>query len=396
MATCVGHGTVRAAVMGFEDRESSTKELEEMKHLVEESMLEGAFGISAGLVYVPGCYANVHELIEVSSVVAKCGGIFVVHLRNEGKNLVDALKEAITVGREAEIPVYISHHKVVGKEDWGKVNETLRIIDEERKRGLDITCDQYPYTAGSTMLSALIPPWGHRGGVEKLLERLKDEETRKKLREDMIRGLPDWIGHSKVAGWENILITYCKKNKSIEGKTIAEIAEHEGKDPFNTTFDLLIEEEASPSMVIFHMSEIDVTTVMKHPSVMISTDGLLSGKPHPRVYGTYPRILGRYVREERKLRLEEAVRKMTSLPAQRLGIWDRGLLREGMFADITIFDPEKIIDESTYEEPRRYPRGTLYILVNGEIALEKGQRKKILSGKVLRKHKIRNEDAQIS
>lgn len=386
VATYVGHGTIRVAIMGYEDRKPSKRELDEMKHLTERSMLDGAFGLSSGLIYAPSCYADACELIELNRVVAKYSGIYVTHLRGEGETLLEALKEAIYVVREAGIPLHVSHHKVVGRKNWGRVDETLRMIDEERERGLDITCDQYPYTAGSTMLSALIPPWGHQGGVERLIERLKDEETRKKLREDMISGLPDWTGSYRAAGWKNILVTYCKKNKDIEGKSIIEIAESKDKDPFDTVFDIIIEEKAASSMVLFYISERDMFKVMRHPAVMVATDGLLSGKPHPRAYGTYAKILGRYVREEKKLPLEEAIRKMTSFPAERLGLWNRGLLREGMYADITIFDSKKIIDRATYEKPHQYPEGVLYVLVNGEIALEKGQRNRVLSGKVLRKN----------
>jgi N-acyl-D-amino-acid deacylase len=353
-------------------------------------MLDGAFGVSTGLVYAPGCYANLTELVAIAKVVAQHGGLYVTHLRGEGETILTALQEALTVGRKADIPVHISHHKVIGRENWGRVDETLRLIDETRNRGLDVTCDQYPYTAGSTMLSAVIPPWGHRGGIERLIERLKDAETRKKLREDMIRGLPEWTGYFKAAGWENILVTYCKTKKELEGKTIAEIADHEDKDPFDTTFDLLVDDEAAPTMVIFHISERDMFTVMRHPCVMVATDGLLGGKPHPRVYGTYPRILGRYVRDESRLRLEDAVRKMTSFPASRLGLRDRGVLGRGMYADITIFDAAKIIDKATYDEPHQYPEGLVYVVVNGQIALEQGQRNTILAGQVLRSHQRRS------
>ncbi|MFQ6075056.1 MAG: amidohydrolase family protein [Candidatus Bathyarchaeia archaeon] len=385
VASYVGHATVRVASMGFDDRAPTGEEMDGMRELLAQAMLEGAMGMSSGLVYPPSCYATTDELVELCRVVARYGGIYTSHIRGESYTLETSLQEAITIGRRAGIPVHISHHKASGRDNWGKVKKTLSMIDQARTEGLDITCDQYPYTAGSTMLGVIIPPWAHEGGVESLVKRLKDPETREKLRVDMSEGVPGWSSYLRAAGWENILITYCRKNKGLEGKTLAEIAREEGRDPFDTAFDLLIEENAAVSIVLFYLSEGDVRTVMRHPAVMVGTDGLLGGKPHPRVYGTYPRILGRYVREEGVLTLEDAVRKMTSLPAQRLGLWDRGLIREGFSADITTFDPKGIIDRGTYVEPRQFPEGIEHVIINGVIVLEGGRQREVYPGRVLRK-----------
>lgn len=385
VATYVGHGTVRMAVTGFAERPATAQELEAMKDLVAISMREGAFGLSSGLVYTPGSYADTNELVALSQVAARHGGIYTSHIRGESGTLEQSLDEALTIGSRAGLPVHISHHKAAGRMHWGKVRKTLATIDAVRSRGQDVTCDQYPYTAGSTMLSVVIPPWAHKGGVEKLLQRLRDPDARERMKRDMEEELPGWTSYYKQSGWDKIQITYCKKNKTLEGKTLEQIAELKRTDPFTSTFDLLLEEETAISMVIFYLSEDDVRTVMKHPATMIGTDGLMVGNPHPRVYGTYPRILGRYVRDEKVLTLEDAIRKMTSLPAQRLGLQDRGLIRPGFFADITIFNPKTIIDKATYENPHQYPVGIDYVIVNGRIVLEKGEFKDTLPGKVLRK-----------
>ncbi len=385
VASYVGHATVRVAAMGFEERAPDREEREDMKGLTAQAMREGAVGLSSGLVYPPSCYATTDELVELSQVVAQYGGIYTSHIRGESDTLVESLEEALTIGRRAEIPVHISHHKASGRNNWGKVKTTLGMIDKARGEGLDVTCDQYPYTAGSTMLGVIIPPWAHQGGVDGLIRRLRDPEMRSRLRKDMKEGVPGWSSYLKAAGWENILITYCKKSKELEGKTLAQIANEKGKDPFDIAFDLFIEENAAVSIALFYLSEDDVRTVMRHPTVMVGTDGLLGGKPHPRVYGTYPRILGRYVRDEGVLTLEDAVRKMTSLPAQRLGLWDRGILQEGFWADITVFDPKTVLDKATFTEPHQFPLGIEYVIINGSIVLEKGSQRRIYPSKVLRK-----------
>lgn len=391
----VGHGTVRIAVLGFENRTPTAKELGEMKGLVAEAMEAGALGISTGLIYPPGMYAKIDELVELAKVVARYGGIYASHIRGEGKTLIEALKEAIEIGERSKLPVEISHHKASGRPYWGKTSETLKMIEDIRKKGVDITCDQYPYTAGMTSLATLLPPWAHEGGLEKLVERLKSPEERRKIRLDMEKGIPGWENMAVTYGWENIHVSSVKtdKNSSLEGKNLVEIAKEKKKpNEFTALFDLLLEEEGQATMVIFSMDEDDVRRVMTHPSQMVGTDslsvapyGIMSaGKPHPRFYGTYPRILGRYVREEGVLTLEDAIRRMTSLPAQRFRLKNRGMIMEGMWADITIFDSDTIIDKATYDDPHRYPEGIEYVLVNGHIVLERGKNTGIHAGKVLR------------
>ncbi len=394
IAPLVGHGTVRIAVMGFDDREPTAEELDEMKKLVAEAMEAGAFGMSTGLIYPPGVYSKTEELVELCKVVAKYGGIYVSHIRGEGGTLIEAVKEAIYIGEKAGVPVEISHHKAAGKSNWGKTKETLKLMEEARKRGVDVTCDQYPYRAGMTSLSAVLPPWVHVGGVEEMLRRLRDPKEREKIRRDIEQGLPGWENFVADCGWENIYISsvVTEKNKHLEGKNVAEIAKIKGKDELDAVCDLLLEEDGRVTIVLFMMDEEDIVRVMKSPLQMVATDawavapyGVLgAGKPHPRFYGTYPRVLGRYVREKKVLTLEEAVRKMTSFPAQKLGLKDRGLILEGMWADIVIFDPAKIIDKATYQNPHQYPEGIEYVIVNGKIVVENGEHTGVLPGKTLR------------
>ncbi|MFQ6074252.1 MAG: amidohydrolase family protein, partial [Candidatus Bathyarchaeia archaeon] len=351
----VGHGNLRVCAMGFDDRAPTETGLEEMKKQLTKAMEEGAFGMSTGLIYPPSCYAKTDELIELSKVVAKHGGIYASHIRGEGDTLFSSVKEAIKIGEEAKVPVEISHHKAAGKANWGKVKETLRMIDEARAKGTDVTCDVYPYTAGSFGLSSMLPPWAHEGGSEKLLERLGNKKTREKLRKEMEEGTPEWPSPLKAADWDATIIAQSRKHPELEGKSVEEIARSKEIDPFEFVFDLLIEESAAVSVVRFAMCEEDVRLVMRHPLSMIGTDssaiapyGVLGrGKPHPRGYGAFPRVLGKYVRKEKTLTLEDAVRKMTSLPARKLGLKDRGLIKEDMYADITIFNPETILDKAT-------------------------------------------------
>lgn len=389
----VGQGTIRIAVMGFDKREPKEKELAEMKELLNQAMNEGAFGLSTGLIYPPGCFSKTEELIELVSVIKDYEGIYFSHIRGESHTVIAALKEAITIGERAGVSVEISHHKAAGKQNWGKVKETLKIIEEARERGLDVTSDQYPYMAGSTGLSALLPDWVHEGGVKRLVERLKDWQTRERIREDIEGDSLSWWNPIKATGWGNIMISAVggEKNRELEGKSIEEIAKLWDKDGFDVLFDLLVEEESSVQMVLFMMSEDDVITVMRHPTTMIGSDGaalsregpLSKGKPHPRSYGTFPRILGKYLREEKVLTLEDAVRKMTSLPAQKLRLRDRGVLKEEYKADIVVFDPEKVKDRATYTDPHQQPEGIIYVLVNGKIAVEEGKYIGKTDGKVL-------------
>jgi len=394
VASLVGHGNTRAMVMEYDARKPTKAELEEMKAVLTRALEDGAFGLSSGLIYPPGCYANTKELVELGRVVAQYGGFYASHIRDAEERLKDAVREAVEIGEKAGIPVEVSHHKAAGKRSWGRVKQTLKMIDEARNRGVDVTCDVYPYLAGSTGLDALLPPHSWEGGVEKLVERLKDPKTRRRLRREMEEGLEDWSSLLRAGGWDATMIAYCKGHRDYEGRTVSEVAKLKEADPFDFVFDLLIEEKASVGVVLFLMCEKDLRTVLKHPVSMIGSDssahapyGVLGkGKPHPRTYGTFPRVLGEYVRRTGVLTLENAVRKMTSLPAQKLRLRDRGLIREGMWADITVFDPKKVVDKATYSTPHKYAVGIEYVLVNGKVVIDHGEHTGTLPGQALRSH----------
>jgi len=388
----VGHGTIRIAIMGFENREPSIEELEKMKELVAEAMEAGAIGMSSGLIYPPGAYSKTWELIELSKIVAKYGGIYCSHIRGEGATLIEAIKEAIIIGKEANIPIHISHHKASGKEQWGKTKETLALIENARENGIDITFDQYPYEAGMTSLSTLLPSWVHEDGLDKMLERLKIKEVRERIKKEIEESI---VKHNliKECGWENIYISSVKseKNKFMEGKNLKQISQIRKENEFDTLFNILIEEEGQVTMIIFSMNEEDIRRIMKHNLQMFGTDSWAidsckkeSGMVHPRFYGTYPKVFRKYVKEEKLFSLEEAIRKMTSFPAQRFFLMDRGIIKEGMWADIVIFNLENIKDKATYENPHQYPEGIEYVLINGEIVIERGEYTGAMPGKVLK------------
>jgi N-acyl-D-amino-acid deacylase len=355
-------------------------------------MRQGAFGLSSGLFYAPGCYAKVDELVELARVTARFGGIYSSHIRDESDHLDEAVEEALTVGRESGISVELSHHKACGKRNWGKVRRTLQNIAKARTKGIDATVDVYPYTAYSTDLSAAIPPWAHEGGTRQLIARLKDPGTRRKLRFQMKNGLPNWETMTKVPSWDNFLISTFPGRPSVVGKTIKQVSRSRDCDPYEAIFDMLIEGEAIVGVVVEDIDERDVEFVLRSPLSMVGSDGyslstegpLGEGKPHPRSFGTFPRILGRYVREKHVTSLEEAVRKMTSFPANKLGLSDRGLLRLGMIADIVVFDPSKIADKATYFEPHKFPTGMEYVVVNGRISIAEGKYLRRLNGHVLK------------
>lgn len=395
LAPLIAAGNVRISVMGFENRPPTGGEMREMRGIVEEGMREGAFGLSTGLVYPPGIFTGTDEIIELAKAAARYGGIYSSHIRGEGDTLLQSVLEAIEIGRRAGIPVQISHIKVMGRANWGMSGKILYEIERARGEGIDVNADQYPYTAGSTVFSSILPPWAQEGGIQRLLERLRDPESRRRLRRDLESEIPGWQNWVKTLGWESFkMISFNRmENRRYLGKTIPEIASMMGKDPFETAMDLILTEDGGPMTVIFYGSEYDVETYMKSPQVMVSTDAFGSsptgpidlGLQHPRTYGTYPRILGRYVRERGLLTMGEAIRKMTSLPARKIGLMDRGLLRPGMWADIVVFDPFRIIDTATYEDPLRYPEGIRYVLVNGEVVVEEGRHTGKRPGKVLRK-----------
>ncbi|MCJ7732047.1 D-aminoacylase [Candidatus Bathyarchaeota archaeon] len=377
----VGHGTLRQNTIGNDNRPPTEEEYREMKRLLTKSLGEGAWGLSTGLIYTPNLYAKTDEIIELVRTIKEYDGLYTSHIRGEGDTLIEAVEEAIKIGEETGVRTQISHFKVCGSRNWGKSEDILRMIQEARDRGLDIAFDQYPYIASSTGLASILPPWAHEGGAEKLLQRIADPETREKLRAEPTEEMEDWT---------RLLVAHAANTPEYEGKTVQEIADQEGKTPFDAMCDMLIAEDAQIAVILYEMCEEDVQRIMQDPNGMIGSDGRAmspdgvfgKGKFHPRYYGTFPRVLGYYVREG-VLPLSEAVRKMTSAPAQRLGIKDRGLLREGLMADITVFDPDLVKDEATFIDPHRYASGIPYVIVNGVVVIDEGKHTGALPGKPL-------------
>ena len=397
-AQLVGFSTVRVVGgPGFEDRPPTGEEIKCMQSLVSEAMQNGAFGLSTGLIYAPQSYAKTEEIIALAKVVAEYDGLYFSHIRGEGATVVDAVKEVVEITEKSGcIGGHIGHHKVAGRPYWGKSSETLQVMEEANALGIPITCDQYPYNRGMTSLITLLPPWVHEGGLEKLIERLKIADDRIRIKKDVQQGIEGWENWIKDGGFDSIYIASVKTEKwsEVEGKDLSEITRLKGKaDEWETLFDLLIDENGEVTMTVALMDEDDIRRIMNGRYTMIGTDGhgvnptgiTRHGKPHPRHYGTYPRILGKYVREEGVLTLENAIRKMTSFPAQRLGLADRGLLKEGMWADVVIFDPKTVRDKATYLDPHQFPEGILHVLVNGQIAVANGKQTDNLPGKVLRR-----------
>ena len=395
LGTYVGATQVRRYVLGAVDRAPTTEELARMQHLVEQAMQQGAMGVSTSLIYAPAAYARTDELIALAKVASKYGGIYASHIRNEGDREMDALEEAFRIGREADIPVEIWHLKVSGRQNWGKMPAVIAAIEGARSSGLDVTANQYPYIASGTSLGATIPPKYHEGGSEAFVNRLKDPEARAAIRQQLAGATGNsenmWRG---TGGPQGILVASVLDPalKSYEGKTIAQIAADEHKDPLDALMDLVVAARDHAGAVYFTMNEDDVKFAMQQPFVSVGTDAgavnfqgpLSESKVHPRAYGSFTRILGRYVREQHLLSLEQAIRKFTSLPAQRMRLRDRGLLRTGAFADITIFDPATVNDVATFEDPHHPSTGIEYVIVNGVISLEHGKVTGQLGGRPLR------------
>ena len=401
----VGTGTVRELVIGEADRKATATDIEAMRTIVATAMSQGVFGVSSGLIYPPNAYATVEELSEVSK--AAQGGLYASHLRYDGAKLRDGIEEAIAIGERAGIPVHVFHIKVTGQKNFGRMKEVIEIVEAARARGVRVTADQYPYIASSTSLTATIPPWAQDGGTEKLLARLKEPRERARIRKEMENTNPSWESRYQSAGtWQNVQLAAIGRtrgstsdpvspNRKYEGMRVAEAARQAGKDPFDFVFDLLIEERGSVGCVYFIIDEADLALAMKQPWVAIGSDGsalavegpLRAGVPHPRNFGTFPRVLGRYVRELKVIPIEEAIRKMTSLPASILGLADRGTIKEGMWADLVIFDPATVADKATFEDPFQYPVGIDTVLVNGVVVLDEGKHSGARPGKVLRRAK---------
>lgn len=386
----VGHGTLRIATMGFARRAPDGKELARMQRLMGDAMEDGAWGLSTGLIYAPGSYAATEEIVEIARVAGRHRGFYASHIRGEGATLLDAVTEAIRVGREGHLPVQVSHIKAAGRPNWGKVAAALALIDAARAEGLDVMADVYPYTASSTTLRTLLPDWALEGGVAAMVARLADPAVRERIRRELEAPVTGQSLLDRI-GWENIMIAYCARRKDAEGKRLSELGAARGMDPLEAAIELIVDEAGKAYMILFQLDEADLRRALVHPQVMIGSDGsslapygaLGAGKPHPRSYGTFPRVLGEYAREQRVLGLPEAVHKMTGLPARRLGLRDRGVVRVGAKADLVVFDPKRVADQATYEEPHRYPVGVEHVLVNGRLVIKDGEHTGSLPGRLL-------------
>jgi N-acyl-D-amino-acid deacylase len=396
IATYVGATQVRRMVLGDDDRDPTPAQLDRMRALVRQAMHDGAVGLSTSLQYPPAPYAETAELIALASEAAKLGGIYATHLRNESDEILPALDEAIRIGREARIPVEVWHLKTAGKNNWGRMPEVVAKIDSARNAGVDIAADTYAYPAWFNSLSSFVPPWAHDGGTAKLLERLRDPETRRRIRGDMEHDSTGWDNSwLKIPGPEAILIgaAHDPELRKFQGKRLVEVAKARGAEPIEALLDFLVDDRAYTGVAVFGMSEPDVALALVQPWVSINCDsegaapeGILSrSHPHPRAYGTFPRILRKYVREEKKLTLEDAIRKFTALAAQRMRLGDRGVLKVGMWADVVVFDPAKVRDRSTFAEPNQLAEGMRWVLVNGIPVIAEGKATGARPGKVLRR-----------
>jgi N-acyl-D-amino-acid deacylase len=400
LASYVGATQVRRMVLGDVDKQPTPDELASMQELVRQAMADGAVGVSTALEYPPAPYARTEELIALAKEASRFGGIYATHLRNESDQVLAAIDEALRIGREAQIPVEIWHIKVAGKKNWGRMGEVVAKIDQARAQGIDVTADTYAYTAWFNSLSAFVPPWAHDGGDAKLIERLRDPAMRARIRKEMLEPSGDWDNEwDEIPGPESVLIGVVENSQllPLEGKTLAEVARTWNRDPMDALFDLLIEDQAFTSVAVFGMSEPDVVVALQQPWVAIDNDssgtspeGILGQEhPHPRAYGTFPRILRKYVREENKISLEDAIRKFSALPAERMRFADRGVLKAGMWADIVIFDPATVRDLATFDHPNQFSEGMEYVLVNGVPVIDQGKMTGAKPGKLLRGHGYR-------
>ncbi len=385
----IGHNTVRRAILGLEDRAPTASELEAMKGMVARGMDEGAYGISTGLKYLPGAFAHIDEVVALSEVAAERGGFYTSHLREEGLGLIESVQEALEIGRRAQIPIVLTHHKVVGNPMWGSSTRTLAMVDSARAAGTDVMIDQYPYTASYSGITILVPAWAMEGGSDALLARADDPATRDSVLAGIEFNIINDRGGNDLSRVQLALVPW---DRSLEGLTLRDWAERDGLDPSPATGARLVIEAVrrGGASAIYHaMSEEDVETIMAHPWTMVASDGRLvamgDGHPHPRWYGTFPRVLGRYARDRGVLSIEQAVRKMTALPAERIGLRERGQLRAGWYADVVVFDPTTVRDRATFEEPHQYPEGIEYVLVNGRITVDEGEYRDVRAGSILKR-----------
>jgi dihydroorotase/N-acyl-D-amino-acid deacylase len=384
----IGQGSIRSEVVGRGNRPATPEEIERMRALVDQGMRDGAFGLSTGLFYVPGTFTPTSEVIELAKVAAKYGGIHTSHQRDDASKMLDSVRETIAIGEGGGLPTQITHMKVIGKGNWGRSVDALRLVDEARARGVDVTIDQYPYTASSTSIaSALLPAWALEGGQEARQARFKDPVTRERVLADIVRIIRDERGGGDP---KNVQFANCAFDPRLNGRTLADAVRQRGFEPTleraaETT--LWIVEQGGCQGIFHAMSEDDVIRIMRHPATMIASDGEVPvfgrGNPHPRSYGTFARVLGVYVREKGVLTLEDAIRRMTSFPAARIGLADRGILRPGMKADIAIFHPERVRDRATFDAPHQYAEGFAVVIVNGEVVFERGEMTSARPGRVL-------------
>jgi N-acyl-D-amino-acid deacylase len=377
----VGHGALRLAAIGPENRAVTPGDMKTMRRLLDEAMDAGARGFSTGLVYPPSSFAETQELVDLARAMARRGGLYFTHVRGESATVEASIREAIRIGEDAGVGVQIAHVKVGGRENWGKMDAVLRLIDDARARGVDVSGDVYPYHAGSTKMDSLLPAWVHDGGLARLLERLADRPTRRRIIEECLIDGERWRTASQGAiGFDEILIATCRQ-RELEGLTLAQLAGRSGTTPAEAMMDLLLRERATVGMVSFSQNPENVAKVLAHPAIMIGSDsiglsegaGPKPGKPHPRMYGTFPRVLGEYARDRGLFSLETAVHKMTGMPARRLGLADRGILAPGAAADVVVFDPARVRDEATFADPHHYPAGIPYVIVNGAVVVDGGR-----------------------
>ncbi len=387
VATYVAHGALRISVMGFDNRPANADELREMKALLEEGMRAGALGLSIGLLYAPGSYTDRTEIAELCRVVAKYNGLLATHIRGEGNNLLPSVREVIWIAEASGVSLHISHLKAAGAANWGKIEEAIGLIEEARSRGMDVTCDVYPYSAGSTTLTTILPPWALEGGIAATLERLADRQTRERIKRELRAEQEDWDNLVVSTGWQSVYISAAvtEAGKALEGKHMLEVSELFGMDPEDAMMELLAREHGEVSIVYFHMEEADVSKVVRYDRALIASDslGCVTGKPHPRSYGTFPRLFAKYVREDKALTLEQAVRKVTSFPAARFKLGNRGLLVPGYMADLVIFNPDTICDKADYRDPIQYPDGISHIIVNGEPTMSEKQHSQARAGRFI-------------
>lgn len=384
LAPLVGHGSLRAAVLGFQDRPAHPHEVVAMTRLLDEALEQGALGLSSGLVYMPGAAAGAEELVALATSVGNHHRVYTSHIRGETDMVAESVAEAIRLGRNAAVPVHISHHKVCGRQNWGRTEETLELVTSSRRAGLDVSLDVYPYTAASTLLYAMLPNWAQAGGIDSMVDRLRDGQTRDRIRRDFEDGPPEWQNIPRAAGWERIVISNCPGRTEIEGRSVAELATDAGISAPEYVFDLLVEQRGQVMMIVHMMDEADVRRVLAYEGTMVGSDGIpLPGKPHPRWAGTFARVLGRYSRELGLLDFATAIRKMTSMTAERFGLADRGTISPGAYADLVAFNHATVIDTATFESPMTAPIGIRHVFVNGRHVVRDGEMTGARAGRVL-------------